>query len=383
MMRACMILGVIFVHVVSAIDAVSTPLSVANIGLDMVLMPLHFTREAFMFITGLVLFYTYYHKPFSTTSFWSKRFKLIAIPYVFWTALYIAFIGVISGPGYDWAPVNLLHVFIRAILTGNQYFLYFLVISIQFYFVFPLLLMMMRKLERWHGWVLLVSFLVQLGLMGIVQWVVPVLPTDTYPVWLRTIIHYEDRFVLSYQFWFIAGAVFAVHYERIRTWVLSHRSTVWWSMAAGVAGLWCYYAIARFIFHESDAAVVNVLQPVMVPYAFLVSVTLMVIGVSWARVREERSMRFVSPLVRFFGGASFGIFLVHPIMLRFVDQAVGLLHVNGIDRIPLIPLMAVVTYCASGVVAYCFGKVPLFSYVVGIKTRLPKLNRPDKVSTPA
>ncbi|WP_157071199.1 acyltransferase family protein, partial [Alicyclobacillus acidiphilus] len=92
-MRACIILGVICVHVISAYNVRTPNLSGLDFASSLLVMSFHFTREAFMFITGLVLFYTYYDREFNVFSFWRKRLFLIAIPYVAWTAIYILYEG--------------------------------------------------------------------------------------------------------------------------------------------------------------------------------------------------------------------------------------------------------------------------------------------------
>ncbi|WAH39121.1 acyltransferase [Alicyclobacillus dauci] len=371
LMRACIILGVICVHVLSSYDAKTVPFSTANIGMDLLTMTFHFTREAFMFITGLVLFYTYADREFSSTSFWKKRFALIAIPYIAWTALYILFTGTYL-QGFDWTATHLWSTFVQSLLTANQFFLYFLMVSMQLYLVFPLMLKLLKRLKRVHPWVFAGSFVLELLIMGFNQWVMPHVDLTQLPTWLAVLLHYRDRFILTYQFWFVAGAIFAMNYQTVRDFVTSRGRMVASVLIVGLLALYGTYFAERFGLHFADGAAVDVLQPIMIPYSLIAAATLWTIGTAWSRVRTEERMRRFSGIVRFFGGVSFGIFLLHPIALHYVESIANQLNVSRGVHFAFIPVIIAVTYVAAGFAAYAIGKIPMVSYIVGEKTRLAR-----------
>lgn len=368
-MRACIILGVICVHVLSSFDAQTLPFSKTNISLDLLTMAFHFTREAFMFITGLVLFYTYYDRKFTVWSFWRKRLSLIALPYVAWTALYIAFTGTYLKK-FDWGPQALAHRFGHALLTANQFFLYFLLVSMQLYVLFPLIVKMIRRLENRLWWVVSVSFILEIGIMVLNQTVLNHLQAGQVPTWLFTLVHYRDRFILTYQFWFIAGAALAVKYNSVRDWVSRHAKVVVIAAIMAILALWATYFVERFGLHMTDGEAVDVLQPIMIPYALIVACLLWSVGLRWARARTEEHLARVTPVIQFFGGVSFGIFLIHPIALHYFEQIDQRLHLHGGLHLVLIPFTAVFAYVSSGIAAYLIGKIPYVSYIVGEKTHL-------------
>ncbi|WP_268884488.1 MULTISPECIES: acyltransferase [Alicyclobacillus] len=369
LMRACIILGVIFVHVFSAFDAQTPAFSRTNISLDLLTMAFHFTREAFMFITGLVLFYTYYDRTFTVWSFWRKRLSLIAVPYIAWTALYILFTGTYLNH-FNWAWQSLAHRFGHALLTANQFFLYFLLVSMQLYVLFPLIVKMVRKLERHLWWLVSVSFALEIGIMVLNQTVLNHLDVSRLPTWLFILVHYRDRFILTYQFWFVAGAALSVKYNQVKNWVSSRPGVVGVAAVLGILVLWATYFVERFGLHMTDGEAVDVLQPIMIPYALIVATLLWSIGLKWTRVMAEPGLRRVTPVIRFFGGVSFGIFLLHPIALHYLEQIDNRLHLHGAAHLVLIPFTAVLAYVLSGFAAYLIGKIPFVSYIVGTKTRL-------------
>lgn len=378
-MRACIILGVVCVHFLSSFNTHTMPFSASNMVAGLLIMTFHFTREAFMFITGLVLFYTYYDRQFTMFSFWRKRLLLIAVPYVAWTALYILYTGTYLAH-FSWTEPFLLHRFGRALLTANQFFMYFLLVSMQLYVVFPLMLKMMRKLKPYHGWVFAISFALEVGIMIFNQAVLQYVNVFHLPAWLGIIVHYRDRFILTYQFWFIAGAILAIRYQDIKAWVAARTRLVVTVLSLGLVAVWGFYFLNRFGFQLPDSRALDTLQPIMVPFSLIVAAVLWIAGMKWAAASAKegvrpRMQRF-SRIIRFFGGVSFGIFLIHPIAIHYVVRLDRLVHAPLIVHFILLPLWIALAYTSAGVAAYLIGKIPFVSYIVGEKT---KFNRTAKL----
>lgn len=338
------------------------------------MMMFHFTREAFMFITGLVLFYTYYDREFTMISFWRKRLALIAVPYVAWTALYILYTGTYLAH-FSWAPLDLARKFGRGLLTADQFFLYFLLVSMQLYVVFPLMLKMMRKLKPVHGWVFAISLALEIGIMILNQSVLQYVNVYHLPTWLGIIVHYRDRFILTYQFWFISGAILAIRYQDIKAWVLQRVRLVWSVLLAGLILLFGVYFLNRFGFHLSDSRTVDTLQPVMIPYSFIVATVLWIVGMKWVSQRAQAKLAALSKVIRFFGGVSFGIFLIHPIAIHFVDKIDSAIHAPLSVHFLLLPIWIAMAYASAGGAAYLIGKIPYISYIVGEKTKWSRTSK--------
>lgn len=371
LMRSFIILGVVCVHVISLFNLFSRPGSATQISFETALSTFHFTREAFMFLTGLVLFVTYYRRPFRATSFWSKRFKLIFIPYVAWTLIYILFTA--TYVHRHWTVFGMTVHVLMALLTGNQFYLYFLVISMQLYLIFPLFLLWLKRIPAtWHAWLFVASFALQLALMWLNKDVLEHLSTAGWPHGLALLFRMRDRFFLTYQFWFIAGALLSVHYTRIRAYVLAHPRMVYVSFALMLAGLWIHFWISRMVLHQDETTAVLVLQPIMVPYSLLMTMLIWTFGLKWAHIRQQPRVRWFTQFIRVAGSASFGVFLVHPLVLHFVAVAIYKLHPDAAVRLMLLPLAIVVVYGVSIAVATWLGRIPFISYVVGQKTELSR-----------
>ncbi len=372
LMRAFIILGVVCVHNFSFYNTFNPDMSTANVLLEAGLTALHFTRESFMFITGLVLFITYYRKPFKATTFWKKRFLLIAIPYIFFTIAYILFSGTYLHH-FSWSAPHLFLVIGKALLTGNQFFLYYLLISMQLYVVFPLFIILMKKLEKWHIWIFIGSFFLELFLMWLNSAYLQNLNISHLPVVLKWLILYRDRNLLTYQFWFIAGAVFAIYYNPVKKYLLSHTRMIVATFLAMLIALWIHFAMGRYLLHQDYSMSDLVLQPFMIPYSLATTAVLWRAGVWWADNRHKATLRWFSGFVKMVAAASFGVFLVHPFALHYVEVFVYSVHPHTTLRMFLLPLSIIFVYGVSIMVSNYLGKIPLVSYIVGQKSKLPSL----------
>ncbi|MCY0874891.1 MAG: hypothetical protein OWT28_01195, partial [Firmicutes bacterium] len=72
-------------------------------------------------------------------------------------------------------------------------------------------------------------------------------------------------------------------------------------------------------------------------------------------------------LIELIAKASFGVFLIHPLILHFIEVSVYALHPSVLARGLLTIPAIVIIYAVSVVVSYLVGKTPYLSYIVGQK----------------
>lgn len=93
-----------------------------------------FAVPVFLFITGMVLFYNYSHTVHAGTFLW-KRARDVVFPYAVWTVVYVVLIHKLDLGA--WATYRTLG---RWLITGEAcYHLWYVVMILQFYLLFPLL----------------------------------------------------------------------------------------------------------------------------------------------------------------------------------------------------------------------------------------------------
>ena len=182
----------------------------AGVAVGASLQLLHVTREAFLFVSACMLTYSVRDLPgIDHRTFWRRRFALVAVPYLCWTVIYFL-LTIRSAPGTRRGDA--LHLLY---LVGTGYYqLYYLLVLLEFYALFPLCLVLVRRTVGHHGRLLLASGLAQVVLVSSMHW-------GLAPSWMTG--YWATREVTSYQFYLIAGMVMAMHLDEFHQWLCSAR----------------------------------------------------------------------------------------------------------------------------------------------------------------
>lgn len=285
---------VIAVHTLSTTHPLDDPRA------DSLVMLLHFTREAFFVLTAFVLMHRYGSTPPRPGPFWKRRFVLVGVPYVVWTAIYSG-LNLVTVP---LPPEAALQAFGWALVTGTAwYHLYFLLVSMQFYLLFPLFQRLLVSTSGRHRWLLLGALVLQI--------LVDVWIHDPAPTSLKAqLLPYTGSFIGSYVFFLVLGGVVAMHRERVLDAVLRHPVLVVTSVVVTGAAAegWYLWAVAAGVNAQYAS---DVFQPVMIPWVVAVVAGFALMGLVWARSRAGEAPRWVA----WASERSFGVFLVHPVIL--------------------------------------------------------------------
>src|SRR5437762_3702042 len=130
-------------------------------------------------------------------------------------------------------------------------------VSVQFAIVFPLIVRLQRATKGHHGKLLVISGLIEVGLMAIYHYVC--LPDG----WWRSIA--GESSLTAYQFWVIAGGVAALHLDTFHAWMTRHRVLVGSAFAAVCAAATAVYFVNLAVRGEAPQFAALSLQPVTVP----------------------------------------------------------------------------------------------------------------------
>ncbi|MFT3901236.1 MAG: acyltransferase [Gordonia sp. (in: high G+C Gram-positive bacteria)] len=342
LVRATTFSLVIFVHVLT-----QTADEVNSVGVTSTSLMLHFTRNTFFALTGFVLAYQYFgRQDFTTWSFWRRRIKLVAYPYVIFTAIYFTVkILLPQGRfsrdakdlgGYLWGGLtgsSSLRDFPSTVsgdlrefgnnllwgLGGGGFHMYFLFVMVQVYLLFPLLLWLLEATKGFHAVVLTASLALQvLTTVAITHW----LPT-TDPWW-----HHYATF-LPYQFFLVLGAVAAIHRDAIARIITGpNRRSVRLGLAAAAILTGGY---ALFEFHRRidakaaltpdavppPSASAGAFEPTLLPFLVVAIACLYAAALTWAHYKRDDTPRFAR-VVTYASNRSFSVFLVHVLVLFFV-----------------------------------------------------------------
>jgi len=337
---------------VIAVHTLSTTHPLDDPGADGLVMLLHFTREAFFVLTGFVLMHRHGATPPRTGPFWRRRFLLVGVPYVVWTVIYTGLQAVsYTAAGLTFTPPvpeAALRNLALNLATGTAwYHLYFLLVSMQFYLLFPLFRRLLVATRGRHRWVLAAA--------AVLQVLVDLWVHDPAPNGAKAdLLPYAGSFVGSYVFFLVLGGVVALHRVRVLEALRRHRVLV--IAAVIVTGTaaegWYRWAVATGTDPQFAS---DVFQPVMLPWVVAVVALFALLGTAWANSGDGRSPRWVT----WASERSFGVFLVHPVILFALTVEGPSAPLAGLP--PPLPTVAVYLAAVIGSLALValFGRTPL------------------------
>src|SRR2546421_3465333 len=358
LMRPVTAVTVVAVHVLSG----TTMLNHTQAGLQVqngIFTSVSVTRDVFMFITALALAYVYFGRPFSGKRFWAKRSIGVLLPYCIWS---IAYTWVNTS---QHSPAAFAKLALVNILTGNaSYQLYYILLTIQFYLILPLFLLFLKHVQK-HPWrALSISFAPQVLLMYFDYRYLQQGSLASRGVW-QIVAAYQERFLLTYQFYFILGGLASLYLKEARAFVLTHGKWIVSGFVLALAAVWVHFLLQVDVFHESFGYATSVLQPMMTFYSPTVIVLLGFLACRWAMQTSQqghpKGYRFWHTL----SDASFGIYLVHVFILTALLQRI----------VPLMPaawpvalrvfLTWFLTAGGAAGISILLMKTPVLSHLVG------------------
>lgn len=330
---------------VIAVHAIGAPYPIDSVGLGQASLVLHYSREIFFFVSALVLVRTYFPRlgpdgrlP-DESAFRRRRFRLVGVPYLWWTTIYFA-VSIYHtratepfGPLLKDLPLRWLYL----VVTGNgSYHMYFLLVTLQFAAVFPGFLWLLRRTAGRHGWLLLGSGVLQVATLAAYHWWL--LPDDGWRGLLG------DASLLCYQFWLVLGGVAALHLDLWHSWLMRWRALVIMLMPVMAGGLlWSYWAQLP---SRGALGASSPLQPLMVVWS-LYALAVLYLAAVWLMQRGAPAVR-----AAFSYGAqlSFGVYLAHPLILDLL-LSLG----RRLNLVPPAPTTSIALFLLTvlGTVALC------------------------------
>ncbi|MET3683062.1 peptidoglycan/LPS O-acetylase OafA/YrhL [Alkalibacillus flavidus] len=296
----------------------------------------------FIFITGLVMFYGYIDRPLHKgffSKYFRNRFMYIFTPYVVWVVLYEIHTW-LSIRQFDINADYFIELF-QLFFQGNTFYhFYFFFVLIQLYLLFPLLLYWAQK-SLWF-----VRLLPLIGL--VVQSAVYV--TDYFYSWLP----FATSYFFSYLFFFNLGGFVGLYYGQIKR-LFKIRMAWLFATAMMLIGLLYVYMhhLVRWDLNEFATVYLDFM------YMTFSSLSAMTILVVMHFVAKRRFNWF-----RQLGVYSFGIFLVHPMVINYLDywlvwEGSYLFHIGMVLRFML-------TIAISFTIVYLIKRyIPYSAYIVG------------------
>ncbi|WP_224732735.1 acyltransferase [Methanoculleus thermophilus] len=353
-MRGFAALAVIAVHISMNYTQIPTVNLLALLNL-FIYIAAHFAVPVFVFISGWVLA-ARYAREYPVMTFYRRRARTILLPYLFFTALYLM-VRVDGTIGFAGVPTP--GRVVEALLLGTAaYHLWFFVLIIQLYLLYPLIALGYDRFDRaGTGLCLLLLLLIVQPLWNAGAHLVGGLAG---PEWYTVLI----RLFPSHLFYFVLGIHVARHTGQFRS-TLRSLPTIGVLAAAGggalvLGGMWVASALLLGSLTSTTLAVFCIYR-LLEPFYYIPVIAVLVLA-AW---RLEGAIGRVSAAARSFGDYSYGIYLVHPLVIAagasILFSLTGLSWADWLTYPVLFLAAAAVSY---GVVRGA-SRVPYAGYLIG------------------
>ncbi|MGN4125957.1 acyltransferase [Lysinibacillus sphaericus] len=317
-LRGIAFLAVVLQHVIAGLFYLpSINLDSVTLGTTL-LATIRFAVPLFVFITGVVLFYNYEGK-INYKTFIKKRFVQVIVPYAIWTIFYFVWVKFLFGVSAigTWTALKEMGV---ALVTGKaHYHLWFMVMIIPFYFLFPLFKIFISKEKKFSRNLSTILFFLILNFS-----LLYFLSNGTFShifSKLPFIVNYLDRNFLFWSFYFIFGGFVGVYYKRFIEFnnkICLLNILVW-----AFSMILIYKKISDINYTETlnnyllSANVTSPLNPII--FLFLISSILLMISISHFISNKMVNLSYILNII---GKYSFGGYLIHAFVLRFTNELV-------------------------------------------------------------
>jgi peptidoglycan/LPS O-acetylase OafA/YrhL len=342
----------------------------ASVGSGAALLLLHVSREGFFFIAACMLTYAYADLRLAgLRRFYWRRCLSVVIPYSCWTVIY--FLYLLPTAHYASLAAALRHL--AAMAYTGYYQLYFLLVIMQFYLVFPLVLMLLRRTRGHHGRLIAAAALAQVLIAIAMHW--QILP----PLMVR----YGQQDALSYLLYLIGGGVVAFHLDEVHAWVCGHaRLITALTVAAALAAEGVYFlaqhGVTTVLGSGSDP-----FQPSVIPFNVGAITCGYLAGVALVRPRRSRRTRAV---VRSGSENAYGVYLSQMLFITALTW-LGWERLSSAVPWPLLcAVTVVIVYLGCVALTALLARTPLAVPLTGRgqqpwPTLRPRHGHPEQIDT--
>ncbi|QRG65406.1 acyltransferase [Brevibacillus choshinensis] len=275
------------------------------------LILLRFGRSLFIFATGMLLFYWHQKKQMDWAAFWRKRWRVIVLPYMIWTAIFTGFqLQTIN-------PVELAGPFFHSLFTGSSFYhLYYISLYLQlnvlFFLTKPLI-------ERYMSMkVLVVLFLGQIGLYMLYEalfvdgmWAIDWTANPLLSLVQHSYVAGQNYFYM-YVFTFALGAYAGLNVEKWRTWTYRLQSISY--AVTIVTGAWIMIRYLNGT--KSYAESLNIFDPLYLVY------TLSFLLAFYSLSRYLGALPVIGKWLSRLAKQNMAIYMVHPLILFLMESYV-------------------------------------------------------------
>ncbi|MCZ8513435.1 acyltransferase [Paenibacillus filicis] len=333
--RAIAIVAVVTIHATA--DATVDPLLVSESSKTFYIAVnklSNFAVPVFIFISGLVLFYRYLDdwNGRQTVQFYVKRVRQALVPYLIWSLFYYLYNQWIYE--HDTLHMDWREFAEKLPWADTSYHLYFMVIIVQFYLVFPLLMSLCQALPWFRKALFPLGILIQAAFYAYNHWAQPV--------------QQSASICFNYFSIFAFGGALGLHYDAFFRWL--RKNIPWVLPVTAVLG---FTFMALFAFEDRLHIVLDNtwFELLFFGYAMFAGMSFIWLG----RLLLDK-LPSAAKALNALGAASFGIYFVHPAVLSYFKTHVTNDTGSTLHYFGYVAAGFLITLFVSWALAYAYGR---------------------------
>jgi surface polysaccharide O-acyltransferase-like enzyme len=303
---------------------------------------------AFIFVSGFVL-YNSYNANSKIVPFYVKKLKYILPPYIIFSAFYIIFDSKMNNTPINF---NLLDILNKYLTGGAYYHLWFFVLIISLYILFPFVLSIFNYFKNKNK---VTSFLAITFLVGVIG----------------NSIFGEDYFFrnstafIGYLFYFVFGIFMKSNYEPNKLKSFLRRHFLW---IAPLLLTGTILIIKNFLnesfsydllsFDSNYELIWTIFENAILTLYYTIFITIM-LYISIVLSKSEKMS-----IINTIGSYSFAIYLIHPVFLDSITLELSEINFDQ-NNLLFYPLMFIVVLITSIFIVKVVDQMPYSKYIIG------------------
>ncbi len=279
------------------------------------IMLTRFSRDAFLFVSACMLTYSYKDtEKIEFVHYSKRRFLSVGVPYLTWTVIYFFYTSLTNVKGIPyysfhsaaiWSSAG-MHYFVHILLTG-YYHLYYLIVILEFYLLFPLMMRFVRRYSRWHTHIMVLALAWQIAFGVFVS-------PHLFALRMSGVL--QTRLISSYAIYLIGGMIVALHLDPIHEWICAKAR---WIVAGTILSALATEVLSYFTRYGTLPAYVktgtNIFSPAILPFNIGAILCVYLLGVYLVAPQRRPRTR---AMVKSGSDNSYGVYLSQMLWIPFL-----------------------------------------------------------------
>lgn len=359
-MRLFFICGVVFNHTVNMfLNVMNDTHGGASEALKSIRLMSHYSRNGFLFMSGLVLTLNYFNRH-DWKNFYKKRFSGSLWPYLSWNLIFLLLFSMMAGVSLN--SGSFVTEYLNIIIHGNRFYMYYMLLVMQLYLIFPGIVWLFKRWPNRHLLIISLSFLLQLLIDTMIKYQLQNMDLSAYPYWLRAF----SINIFAYQFYYLFGAFICLHYQQTYSFIKEHIkfiSTCAIALSFGTIVYIRWWNMNYLGLNYNDATSPH--QPYMQVFDLLMIITIFWLGKQYATWRSNGIPRSIEWFIKNGAKISFGIYLNQSLGLLVLKVILNQITTNDTVYLILVPAGYLLVIGFSFAVAWFCYRVTPFGFLIG------------------